>query len=68
MPIKNGKYVITDTERNADIRRAELQLAISKAIERAQQLETGIYGHLSDNDILCVLTLMAAERAGRISE
>ena len=68
MPIENGKYVITKAQRDADIRRAELQLAVSNAIALVQKMETGEYGHLTDKDILCVLVDMTAERARRILE
>ena len=67
MPIENGKYVITKAQRDADIRRAELSLAISNAIALAVKMETGEYGHITCNDILCVLAAMTAERARRIS-
>lgn len=66
MPIKNGKYVITEAEHNQVCRRAELQLAIANAIAIARHMESGDFGHLTDLDEVAVLTRMASERAMKL--
>lgn len=66
MAIRNGKYVVTESEHNQGCRRAELQLAISNAIAIARHMESGDFGHLTDLDEVAVLTRMASERAMKL--
>ena len=66
MPVERNKHVISESEYNTEVRQAELQLAITKAIELVRTTGSKEYGHIDDRDIICVLTRMAAERAKRM--